>query len=95
MTTEPGESAVYAAALNVLVVASEHLVIAGQNLPSPPARSLYSGNREFIRLTKNRRMPDRNFRDVVAGDVVALAVGVQSLPLSVQVELEVIFEVSG
>ena len=50
---------------------------------------------EFVRLTKNRRTPHRNFRDVVAEDVVALVVGVTSLPLSVQVELEVIFEVSG
>jgi len=93
LTTEPGESAVYAAALNVLVVASEHLVIAGQNLPSPPARSLYSGNRG-----------NSSDRQRIAGYLIprqrgrrrgGLVVGVKSLPLGVQVELDVTFEASG
>lgn len=40
-------------------------------------------------------MPDRNFRDVVAEDVVALGCRSEGLLLGVQVELEVTFEVSG
>ena len=96
LTTEQGRSAAYAAALNVLAVAKQHLgslekiskvVRLGVSIAT-------SGN--FLEHAKVADAASELLRDVFGADKVSsrLVFGVESLPFGMPVELEVIFEVS-
>ena len=96
LTTEQGRSAAYAAALNVLAVAKQHLgslekiskvVRLGVSIAT-------SGN--FLEHAKVADAASELLRDIFGADKVSarLVFGVESLPFGMPVELEVIFEVS-
>ncbi len=96
LTTEQGRSAAYAAALNVLAVAQQYLGSLDRVTRVVRLGVYIASAGDRAELVKIADAASELLRDIFGEDRVSarLVFGVESLPLGVPVELEVIFEVS-
>lgn len=97
LNTEEGRSAAYAAALNVLAVARQHLGSLDKIRRVVRLGVYVATAGDFFDQPKIADAASELFRDIFGEDKMSsrLVFGVESLPLGMPVELEVIFEVSG
>jgi enamine deaminase RidA (YjgF/YER057c/UK114 family) len=96
LTVELGRSAAYAAALNVLAVARQHLGSLDRISKVVRLGVYISAAGDSVDLVKIADTASELLREIFGEDKVSarLVFGVESLPFGVPVELEVIFEVS-
>jgi hypothetical protein len=95
LSAEQCRSAAYAAALNVLAVARQHLGSLDR-ISRVVRLGVYIATVDFSEHVTVADAASELLRDILGEDKMSsrLVFGVQSLPLGVPVELEVIFEVS-
>jgi enamine deaminase RidA (YjgF/YER057c/UK114 family) len=96
LNAEQGRSAAYAAALNVLAVARQHLGSLDRISRVVRLGVYIATARDFSDHVTVADAASELLRDILGKDKMStrLVFGVESLPLGVPVELEVIFEVS-
>src|SRR5580704_13717887 len=94
LNTEQGRSAAYAAALNVLAVARQHLGSLDKISRVVRLGVYIATAGDFFDLAKVADAASELLRDILGEEKVSsrLVFGVESLPFGVPVELEVIFE---
>jgi enamine deaminase RidA (YjgF/YER057c/UK114 family) len=97
LNAEQGRGAAYAAALNVLALARQQLGSLDRVSRVVRLGVYMATTGDFSDQVKVADAASEVFRDIFGEDKVSsrLVFGVESLPLGVPVELEVIFEVSG
>ena len=97
LNAEQGRGAAYAAALNVLALARQQLGSLDKVSRVVRLGVYMATTGDFSDQVKVADAASEVFRDIFGEDKVSsrLVFGVESLPLGVPVELEVIFEVSG
>jgi enamine deaminase RidA (YjgF/YER057c/UK114 family) len=96
LTTEQGRQAAYAAALNVLAVARQHLVSLDRISRVVRLGVYIATAGDFSDHVTVADAASELLREILGDDKMSsrLVFGVESLPLGVPVELEAIFEVS-
>jgi hypothetical protein len=94
LNTEQGRSAAYAAALNVLAVARQHLGSLDKISKVVRLGVYIATAGDFLEQAKVADAASELLRDILGEDKISsrLVFGVESLPFGVPVELEVIFE---
>lgn len=97
LDVEQGRSAAYAATLNVLAVARQHLGSLDRISGVVRLGVYIATSGDFVEQPKVADAASELLRDVFGDDKVSarLVFGVESLPFGMPVELEVIFEVGG